>query len=212
MPRLLPICTFVFCLSALAVDAVATVTLQIDYDISPPAPSTQVGFGSYQEDGFTTKPLGPVLTATPFLLRRNGGSNTGFPENGSAYLQLALGDSLEVFQDSGEVFTPISVDLAEYSDLFAAVMSVGFTGYFSSGPPVTTSFSLDGIIDGTGPMADFETFLFPSSFENIIRLESTTNFFSADRLIVSVPEPGRAALLLLGLMLAVASRQRRTRA
>lgn len=187
------------------------VTLQIDFDISPPVPGTQVGFGSYQEDDFTTKPLGPVLTATPFLLRRNGGGNAGFAENGSAYLQLALGDSLEVFQDSGEVFTPLSIDLAEYSDLFAVVMSVGFTGYFSSGPPVTTSFSLDGVIDGTGPLADFQTFYFPSSFENIIRLESTTNFFSADKLLVSVPEPSRACLLMFALTLAAVTRGRRDR-
>jgi hypothetical protein len=70
----------------------------------PPVPTsgTQVGISSYFEDGFQIKPLGPEDTAPPFRIRRNAGDLADFPSNGSAYLQVALGDSFEMVDLTGD--------------------------------------------------------------------------------------------------------------
>lgn len=188
--------------------AALDITLEFE-EPSVPAPGMQVGISSYSEDGFFIKPLGLIEVATPFRLRRNGGSSMGFPENGSPYLQLALQDSFEMVLMSGATFTPVSIDLAEYSEAFATPKDVLFTGYLSGGGTVSTTFTLDGLIDGTGPVPDFETFLFPVTFADILRLETTTNSFSADNLVVTpVPEPVSAVLILAGLGLLACRRNR----
>jgi hypothetical protein len=51
-------------------------------------------------------------------------------------------------------------------------------------------FTTDGIIDGTGPLADFETFYFDARFNDLVRLEVPTYGWSLDNMVFSqVPEP-----------------------
>jgi len=59
----------------------------------------------------------------------------------------------------------------------------------------------DGIIDGTGPLADFQTFHFGSGFTSLDRVEIPTYGWSLDNLIVAVPEPSVLGLFAFGALL-----------
>lgn len=100
----------------------------------------------------------------------------------------------------GSTFSLVSVDLAEYSTGFSGQpVTVPFIGYHPDGSTVTMSFTTDGIIDGTGPLADFQTFDFnPQDWNNLTHVEIPSSLWSLDNLVVSVPEPTTTALLLLG--------------
>ncbi len=68
---------------------------------------------------------------------------------------------------------------------------------------------LDGIIDGTGPTVDFQTFYFGAEFNNLSRVE-VPDFGSLDNLVVfPIPEPSTGALLLTGGALFAAFRFRK---
>jgi hypothetical protein len=98
------------------------------------------------------------------------------------------------------------VDLAEYSTVLPDARSFPFVGYRYDGSVVTITFTTDGIIDGTGPVADFQTFYFDSGFTGLSRVEIPADAWSLDNLVVSVPEPSSAALLLAGALIALAVR------
>lgn len=101
--------------------------------------------------------------------------------------------------NNGSLFGLVSVDLAEYSTVLPDAVTVQFVGYYADGGTVTTSFTTDGIIDGTGPLADFQTFYFdPKDWSGLTRVEIPTWGWSLDNLVVAVPEPSPGALLLLG--------------
>ena len=140
-------------------------TLQFNFD-GPPLLSQGTGIfvQQYFESGMWFRPLGVVGPGNGFDRRRGGGAVTFIPDDGTAYLATALGDSLVFSFTNGWVFDLTSVDLAEYSTIVPNAVTVPFIGYRQDGSMVTTSFTTDGIIDGTGPLADFQTFYFgPSS-------------------------------------------------
>ena len=119
------------------------------------------------------------------------------PDDGSSYLQAGLGSTL-MFQFSiGSPFALLSVDLAEYSTVVPDARTVHFIGYRFDGSIVTQDFTTDGIIDGTGPGVDFETFHFGPEFSGLTRVEIPTFGWSLDNLVV-VPEPGTWSLIILG--------------
>ena len=100
---------------------------------------------------------------------------------------------------NGWIFDLLAVDLGEYSTVVPNAVTVQFIGYRLDGGTVTTSFTTDGIIDGTGPLADFQTFQFdPKDWRNLIRVEIPTYGWSLDNLVVGVPEPTSGALLVFG--------------
>jgi hypothetical protein len=99
---------------------------------------------------------------------------------------------------SGSTFDLFSVDLAEYSTVVPDAVTVRFVAYRQDGSVVTTDLTTDGIMDGTGPLADFQTFSFGPEFSNLTRVEVPTSAWSLDNLVVSIPEPGTWALLILG--------------
>ena len=98
----------------------------------------------------------------------------------------------------GSVFDLVSVDLAEYSTVVPAAVTVPFIGYRPDGNTVVGSFTTDGIMDGNGPLADFQTFYFDSRFRGLTRVEIPAYGWSLDNLFVSVPEPSAGGLLFLG--------------
>jgi len=100
----------------------------------------------------------------------------------------------------GSVFDLVSVDLAEYSTVFPTPLTVPFVGYRVDGSVVNGSFTTDGIIDGTGPIADFETFTFGPEFSNLLRIEIPTYGWSLDNLRLNrvIPEPNAASFVILG--------------
>jgi hypothetical protein len=94
------------------------------------------------------------------------------------------------------------VDLAEYGNPFQEPLLVRFVGYRFDGSTVSTDLTTDGIIDGTGPLGDFQTFNFGPEWSGLSRVEIPTDGWSLDNLVVSIPEPGTWALLVLGGVLA----------
>jgi hypothetical protein len=128
---------------------------------------------------------------------RRGGGRDIFAENGTTYLQAALGSTLMFSFTNGTFFDMLSVDLAEFS-ITVTNTTVRFVGYRHDGSIVTTDLTTDGIIDGTGPLADFQTFYFGPEFSSLTRVEIPTYGWSLDNLVVAIPEPSAWALLLLG--------------
>jgi hypothetical protein len=126
-------------------------TLHFTFDGQPPG--TSVYIEQYFESGMWFRPLGVVGPGNGFI--RQGRSYSLYPENGGTYLQASLGDSLMFSFSDGRLFDLTSVDLAEYSTVLSDARSVPFVGYRYDGSIVTATFTTDGMIDGTGPVADF---------------------------------------------------------
>ncbi|MCW5553955.1 MAG: PEP-CTERM sorting domain-containing protein [Verrucomicrobiae bacterium] len=144
------------------------------------------------------------MTFTPINLGdqfgRMGGGRSAFPENGSAYLILAAFDSLSGSRGGVSRFGLHSVDLSEFSILYQFSRTVQFVGYRADGGVVTTEFTTDGIMDGTGPLPDFETFYFDDRFFDLVRFEVPSHTYALDNLVFFdvIPEPSTGALVLLG--------------
>jgi hypothetical protein len=77
------------------------------------------------------------------------------------------------------------VDLAEYSTVVPEAVTVRFIGYRLDGSTVAAECTTDGIIDGTGPLADFQTFSF-QGFTSISRLEIFASYASIDNFVIRV--------------------------
>jgi hypothetical protein len=171
--------------------------VHITFDGPPPQlPGTEFGVQQYFESGMWFRPIGPMDPGNRF--GRHGGGIPTSPENGTAYLRTALGESLMFSFTNGTLFNLVSVDLAEYSTVVPDAVTVRFVGYQQDGAVVMTDLTTDGIIDGTGPLADFQTFLFDSRFTNLTRVEIPTYGWSLDNLVVAIPEPRTCALQLVG--------------
>lgn len=183
-------------------------TLQITFD-GPPLqpPGTGAYIQQYSELGMSFTPL------TSFGFARVGGGG-GRPDNGTAYLQATLGDSLLFSFINGSVFGLVSIDLAEYSTVVPNAVQVLLVGYRQDGSTVSVNFTTDGIIDGGGPLADFQTFYFDKEWIDLTRVEIPTFGWSLDNLRVGVrvPEPTTSTMLLGGAGLwFFARRKNRTR-
>ena len=161
------------------------------------ASGTAVYMQQYFESGMWFRPLGVVGPGNGFV-QRGDGVRPFFPDNGTGYLQAGLGDSLMFSFLNGSSFSLNSVDLAEFSTLYNYPATIQFIGYRSDGSIVTANLTTDGIIDGTGPLADFETFSFGPEFNNLQRVEIPSYGWCFDNLVVSVPEPSVSSLMLLG--------------
>jgi hypothetical protein len=174
-------------------------TINITFDGTPlQRPGTATFVQQYYESSMWFRPLGVVGPGNGFV-RRSANPSPGWPDNGTAYLQASLEDSLMFSFIDNAVFNLISVDLAEFSTLYQTPSTVQFVGYRYDGSVVTSEFTTDGIIDGTGgPAADFETFQFGSQWRDLTRVEIPNSGWCLDNLYVSVPEPGTGALMLLG--------------
>ena len=173
---------------------------QIAFDGPPPQPpGTQYIVQRYDEAGMSFTPIDPNAPFAGFA--RNGGGISGFPENGTAYVQAGVASTFKFSSINGFFFDLVSVDLAEYSIGFQQPVAVQFVGYKPDGSTVTTEFVTDGIIDGTGPLADFQTFDFGPEFSGLNRVEIPTVLWSLDNLVVAqggVPEPGTETLVTVG--------------
>ena len=150
----------------------------------------------YEEGGVVFTPLNTNPGAA--FIRFGGGVGPA-PENGTAYLQASLGQSLKFSFTDGSLFDLNSIDIAEYSTLFPSSLTVHFVCYKQDGGVLTKDFITDGIIDGTGPMADFETFYCGPELSSLTKVEIPDYGWSLDnlKLSVQVPEPSGGALLVL---------------
>jgi hypothetical protein len=125
-------------------------------------------------------------------------------------VEAGLGDSLSFGLLDGSSFTPVSVDLAEFSDVVRDPVTVHFVGYRADGTILTDDITTAGLFTGVAPV--FQTFSFDPAFSDLVRVEVPTIAWSLDNLVLSVPEPGTNTLLALGGMLGTfASWKRRVR-
>src|SRR5512134_2296354 len=85
-----------------------------------------------------------ALPGTAGFVRRGASPRSFWPDNGTAYLQAGLGDSLQFGLDGGSEFSLISVDLSEFSTLYPTPQVVRFIGYKSDGSSVTNELVTDG--------------------------------------------------------------------
>lgn len=160
------------------------------------APDTARLVTEYVEGGFIIHPDSP---GSVFVRRGSGGK--GWPDNGSAYVQVNSWPGLSVRAEDGQMFGTVAVDVAEGSVSFAEPWEMEFVGYLPGGGRVVARFLTDGIMDGTGPAEDFETFSFPEGFGVLERLDITTGPCSLDNLVVTlIPEPRTDCLFSLGML------------
>ena len=142
---------------------------------------------------------GIYITSPEGIVHRDSGTPI-YPDNGTPYMDTFLTQApLSITTISGALFNLLTVDLAEYSTGSAGAHSLTFSGYRSDGAVVSQIFTLDGIIDGTGPLADFETFMFNAEFYNLQSVTIEQHGYSMDNLVLEVnaiPEPATSKLLL----------------
>lgn len=162
------------------------------------------GLPSYEESSMIFRP-GAGSPSLWFV--GQGYPNT--PYNGTTSLQEGYGDSLTFANSANHTFSLTSVDLAEFT-FGSGSTTIDFFGYHSDGSVVNASFNLDGIADGPGGSADFQTFLFGAGWTDLTRVEipgasNPGKGWLMDNLVVgnssflaAVPEPGIGAMLTLG--------------
>lgn len=190
------------CLTAiLATDLTAQGLLNIGFEgppVQPPGTSTYVQ--SYFEAGMWFTPIGGASPEKGFV--RDGGGFVLAPDNGTSFLATTLGDSLSFGFTDESLFDLVAVDLAEYSTVLSDPITVQFIGYFADGSTILQGFTTDGIIDGTGSLADFQTFYFSAGWVGLTRVEVPGFGWSLDNLVVrhpsGIPEPAAPVLWLLG--------------
>jgi hypothetical protein len=183
------------CLCATRLWAQGTITFD-GPPIQPPRTASVVQ--SYGESGVW---FAPIPGTAGFIRRGSNPPLAGWPDNGSSYILAALGESLMFGLDDGATFRLVSVDLAEFSTLYAEPLVVRFIGYRADGSGVTNDLVTDGIIDGTGPLEDFQNLSFGPEFSDLVQVRIPTSLWTMDNLRLSIPEPTTVSLGVCGLVL-----------
>jgi len=152
----------------------------------------------YEEDGFRLTPT------TAFEIDTAGAAR---PQTEGSMVAFRFSDEPAVLtNDNANPFRILSIDLAEYSTVSVATRSavtVTMIATKQTGDVLTTSFTTDGIIDGGGPLFDFETVIFGPEWTNLASLsfgKPQGIGFTLDNIVYAiVPEPSTAVLFGLGL-------------
>jgi hypothetical protein len=122
------------------------------------------------------------FTGQPDLIHTGAGVG-GRPDNGTGYLQGAY--RLTFLDQHGRLFTLKSVDLAEYSTVYAFPTSMTFIGSKVDGTTVSQTFVTDGQMDSIGGLPDFQTFTFGPEWTDLLRVDMESDYgFSIDNIVV----------------------------
>lgn len=199
--RELSLACYVILLSA-SVHCLGQGTLQITFEDSSIPPGSASLVSLYYEAGVWFRPIDSM---SPGFVHAGPQPPPEWPDNGTACLQAGLGSTLMFSLVTGSVFDLSGVDLAEYSTVVPNAVTVQFVGYRRDGTIVTTNITTDGVTDGTGPVADFQTFSFDSRFSQLDHVEIPTFGWSLDDLVISIPEPASGLLLVIGSLLLAAT-------
>lgn len=187
-----PLCALLLVLNLLASLPLLAEDVTIGFEGPPTQPAnTHFAISQYDEAGYHFQPSGPLDTTPPYRMGRVGPVTTNRPNNDTTHLSLLYGNSCVMTRADEGLFRVRSIQIAEYSTVVSAAKTVTFTGYKPNGDTVTTSFTTDGIIDGTGAGVDFQTFQFPNTFTGLVRLEFS-DIAAYDNLALSTeaaPEP-----------------------
>jgi subtilisin family serine protease len=165
---------------------------QMEYLASVPAGARVIGFDPpfFRAVNVATADISysPSILEQNFILSVPGqhmyiqpALYTFSPNNGSRYARfIPIQAGFTLTHKDGLPFAIYAVDLAEPAG------SVTFKGTKSNGTTVLQTFTLDGISDGTGPQADFQTFTFNSNFLDLVKVEVTeTPSFYMDNIVVA---------------------------
>ena len=140
----------------------------------------------------------------------------------AAEAAASLGQPVTVTRTNNALFTLNSVDVAELwlpGQSLSDFRDVVFTGFQQGGGMLSLTFTLDGIRDGTGGVADFQTLAF-MGWTNLqsfsvtgVNANGAFGDYSIDNIVFDaaggVPEPSTWALLVLGFGAAGAAMRRR---
>ena len=174
---------------------------------------------SYSEDGFT-------FTSSHFHTVSSGSlcGSGGCADDGSGYIgeeDGGLGDNIYMAKDDGGIFSLTGFDAAE---LFVSAPSaypnanwITVVGDLFGGGTISASFNLDGIVDGAGGNADFQTFFMAPGFSNLIGVSfggytfDGTGGLALDNIMVdmsvNLPEPQALLLMMIGLLMLAVQRK-----
>ena len=106
--------------------------------------------------------------------------------NGSVFSNDVGG--LHIVHTQGQTFTPLTIEIAEYSQVVRA-SPVSFFGTKANGKVVNFTITLDGICDGPGGQPDFQTVTFPAEFKDLIKLDVPSMAWSFDNFVFSTVIP-----------------------
>ncbi len=145
----------------------------------------------------------------------------GIAQNGSdVYIGnegSGLGGAITMTRTDGGAFNVFSLDAAELwvgdNATWPNAWGVSVTGYFQGGGSITDVLELDGLVDGAGGVADFQTFSL-SGFTNLVAFEfngvestgAPDRAFGVDNINL-VPTPGAIMVAGLGGLLGVRRRR-----
>lgn len=142
-------------------------------------------------------------------------SDTSFqrPYNGTTFMTFTGGPRqgpVTIQNTNNYTFSISSIDIAEYSTVPGFPRNVTFFGTRSDSSIVSVEFMLDGILDGIGPIVDFQTFYFPETFTDLIYLQADAVGMAIDNLTIhTVPEPTSGVILGVGMFLfSIVARQK----
>jgi len=130
-------------------------------------------------------------------------TRTDLAFNGTDWFAHDSNSTITMTEASNSLFDFNGFDLAEIF-INQSSLTLTVTGFLSGGGTVSQLYTTDGINDGGGALADFQTFSLNSSFSNLtsVTFSGALNY-GLDNLIVNesvpVPEPTSLALLALGL-------------
>ena len=162
--------------ASLTVSAVTEVTrFTNNFSLGAPGTGSTLSLTSYEQNGLRfTLPAG---------FQQVGLNVTSRPHNGSAYLSTGLNQTgLKLQRSDGGLFHLFSLDLAEYSSSYPQVRVINVTGTKADLSTVSASFTLDGLMDGSGSITDFQSFVFPNTFRQLTSVQFSNDLFSLDNL------------------------------